>query len=112
VRLQLFGTSQEFGNRIGRLPALQHGSKDRIRIGFRARFSQALLVIDPGIDDYFSLGREAKEQPVPAVKLGPEPMAVTRTQRIALPELRTVRIAWNSFQDVVIDGGQNFGRGV
>ena len=58
------------------------------------------------------LCRETIEQPIPAVKLGPEPMPVARPQRVALTELGAIWVTWDQFANVVIDGCQDFRRGV
>ena len=58
------------------------------------------------------LSRETIEQPIRAVKLGPEPMPVARPQRVALTELGAIGVTWDRLANVVIDGCQDFRRGV
>jgi hypothetical protein len=59
-----------------------------------------------GIDDHFLFAGKTKEKAITLVEFRPEPLAIVRTQRIALTELRRIGITRNDFAYMTVDRGK------
>lgn len=80
----LHGLVKQFFEGLWRISGCEHGSKDGVRIGFRSRLAEREFVVKPNIHDDLFPRRESKEEPVAAVELCPEPMAIIESESIAL----------------------------
>jgi hypothetical protein len=91
---------------LGGSPRLQHGTEHVIGIARGTSLTQSTFIIHPGVNDHLMFAGEAIEEPIPLMKLGPEPVPIIRAQRISLAKLSGTGIFGNNFPNVTIDCGQ------
>jgi hypothetical protein len=97
---------------VGRIAILQHGAENGVGVGFCAVLAQRAFVVHPGKYDRLDFRAVSEEQPeAPVSELGPEPVLVFRSKRLALTVDVASWVLGNRLEDKGMERSQKLGIG-